>query len=240
MGNKQGVITGPGEEEMGSARYYRRSQGEVALPRTVDELWEDCLALKNGNLILAEAIDDLFEDEGSEESAGELETRLQGLVTINQGLVGQLTRDLELNAKLVCHQPQWNENLIMLVREIVSVINGYMAMLIRNIRKLRNLIVEMLQGNPKTASSMAAKSSLSKTKPNRLVYDVISETQDVDAMLVQLQKTQKQREDLERDIVTVLVCWRDFSSIMAAHELEPDVVVAAADSVAQGLAQLSK
>ena len=240
MGNRQVVITTSVGEEMGSARYYRASQGDTSLPRTVDELWEDCLALKNGFLILSEAIDDLFEDEESEETTPELETRLQGLVKINQDLVGLLTRDLERNAKLVCHQPEWNENLITLVREIVSVINSYMAMLIRNIRKLKKLIVDMLQENPKTASSSAAKGSLEKGKPSRLVYDVISETQDVDAMLMQLQRTQKQREELERDIVTVLVCWRDFSSVMAADDMEPEAVMAAADSVAQGLAQLSK
>ena len=225
---------------MGSARYYRALQGDTSTRCTVDELWEDCLALKNGLLILSEAIDDIFEDEESEETTPELETRLQGLVKMNQGLVGSLTRDLERNARLVCQWPDSNEKLITLVRELVSIINNYIAMLIRNIRKLRKLIVEMLQANPRTASSEASRAPLSNGKPARLVYDVISETQDVDAMLIQLQRTQKQREELERDIVTVLVCWRDFSSVIASEETEPEVVVAAADSVAQGLAQLSK
>ncbi|GFR72115.1 hypothetical protein ElyMa_000370200 [Elysia marginata] len=239
MGNKQGAITSLGEE-MGTVRYYRVTQGDASLPRTVDQLWEDCLALKNGFLILSEAIDDLFEDDDSEETTPELETRLQGLVKINQDLMGSLTLDLERNAKLVCQKPESNENLITLVREIVSVINSYMTMLIRNIRKLRQLIVDMLQDSPKSVSSVAVKGSLKNGKRSRLVYDVISETQDVDAMLIQLQRTQRQREELERDIVTVLVCWRDFSSAMAAEETEPEVVVAAADSVAHGLAQLSK
>lgn len=241
MGNKQGVIaTFSGNEEMGSARFYRAMGGDAAMPRTVDELWEDCLALKNGFLILSEAIDDLFEDDESEETTPELETRLQGLVKINQDLMGSLTRDLERNAKLVCQRPEGNENLITLVREVVSVINSYMTMLIRNIRKLRKLIVDMLQEHPKTASSAAAKGSLHNGKSSRLIYDVISETQDADAMLIQLQKTQRQREELERDIVTVLVCWRDFSSVMAPEKTEPEIVMAAADSVTHGLAQLSK
>ncbi|GFN96675.1 hypothetical protein PoB_002318100 [Plakobranchus ocellatus] len=242
MGNKQSsgrTHTSDGEE-MGSARFFRGSISETERVRGVDELWQDCLSLKDGCHILAEAIDDIFEDDDSEETTPELETRLQGLIKVNQTLVCSLTRDLERSAKLVCSRPESNDSLIILVRELVSVINGYMAMLIRNIRKLKRLIMEMLMANPSTSSLETKKLRQSKPKADCWVYDVISDTQDVDAMLIQLQQTQNQREELERDIITVLVCWRDFHSTISGDETEPEIVIAAAVSVALGLAQLSR
>ena len=44
------------------------------------------------------------------------------------------------------------------------------------------------------------------------MYDVIGEHQDVDSMLLQLIDTRAQREELEGDVITVLVFWREYRS----------------------------
>ncbi|CAL1538071.1 unnamed protein product [Lymnaea stagnalis] len=171
----------------------------------VTELQTECLQLKRGVRILALAIDNIFYNDDSGESARDMETRLLALTSRNQAIVQKLIKNLEGHARLVHQGSDKNEVIMAMVRDLVTTINGYMAMLIRNIRKLKRLVSET------RAVKRVPKAAASEAGSDRLVYDVIGDHQDVDAMLIQLMETAAHREELEKDIVSVLVFWKCMS-----------------------------
>lgn len=209
----------------------------------IGELLEDCAQLKAAVQRLARAVDGIFMNEEAEESTSTMEQRLLAMTHSNQTLVQKLTRNLERHAKLVNQGQENNELLIKLVKDLVATVNNYMTMLILNIRKLKRLLSEMKPFSDE-GSHWTKRSSSGKLETN-LIYDVIADQQDVDAMLLQLLDTEKQREELERTIVMVLVLWKDYRYLNQVLEQHDDTLEEVDSSVrhmsqnvCQNLAQL--
>uniref|UniRef100_A0A0B6ZT78 Uncharacterized protein n=1 Tax=Arion vulgaris TaxID=1028688 RepID=A0A0B6ZT78_9EUPU len=221
--------------EMYSSREFSRHKLTTESLCSLQELWLDCLALKDGTKNLTDAIEDIFveEDDDDQEEVYEMEERLLSIIRSNQNIVHKVTRNLEQHANVVNQGVQNNEDLIVIVKELVLAINSYMTMLIRNVWKMKRLISEI--------SSMTEWATLT---PHNTIYDVISYNQDVDVMLDQLLETERHREDLEEDIVSVLVCWRSYRYLLLAGEksgsqIDSSVKTAAKD-VARCLAHLKR
>lgn len=221
----------------------------------------DCEKLQDLVDDLAEAIEDIFEDrDDPNETTNGMESRLQAMTRNNQMRIHRLHRYLERHSKQATVAN--NSEIMALVRELVTIVNNYMAMLIRNIQKLKHLLQENQltdnnhygtgssesNQNYKKDGSSSFKTVYIPQQPNsRSVakqIDVISEQMDVDAMLMELSDTEMYREELERDIVSVLVCWRDFRELIAAQDsmadaIEKNIAIAAANSVVTGLRDLN-
>lgn len=175
----------------------------------MEELWADCLALKDGVQQLTEAIAELFLDNKDvHEGVAETEQKLQAIIKSNQAIVHKLTRNLEQHSKVV-DEVQRNEHLMTIVKYLVSTVNSYMTMLIRNIRKLKSLI-----------SKMNHSSVESNFEQMDYFYDIISEHQDVDAMLEQLIDTEIHRQNMEESIIMVLVFWKDYQHLHMLADME--------------------
>ncbi|CAG5132871.1 unnamed protein product [Candidula unifasciata] len=237
MGNKQTQLD-PSMVglEMASAREFTNRR-LVASLCDMQELWRDCLALRNGVERLVETLNEVFVDkDGSEKMTNEIRQKLNAVLKFNQAISRKITRNLERHGKMVDRSIQQNEQLMFIVKDFVASINTSMTMLVRNIIKMRRLI-----------SEMQPSLGLTRVPKGNLVFDVINDNQDVDAMLRQLVETEGRRESLENYMVNVLACWRDFRYLLlvtndwetTADDIDSHVK-AVADNVARGLMQLRR
>ena len=255
MGNKVVKPETESESQMVSSRHFERSEEEDIEPMTpLSELEVDLQALREGVNNLSLSIDQIFDEkEDPNDPNNNLESRLQGMTRLNQELILLLTVQLERHAKHVGAGKEQNERLMTIVRQLVDIVNRYMAMLILNIRKLKRLISEIDASHTSSGSRhtrphhpLYLPQTPGNTTSAQLVYDVIGEQLDVDSMLIQLIRTRHQREELEGDMVTVLVFWREYCFIRQ-QETDGDVigrieenVLAAADSVSTGLKMIRR
>ncbi|BFZ00053.1 hypothetical protein BsWGS_03092 [Bradybaena similaris] len=222
--------------EMASTREFANRSFRSPLC-DMSELWRDCLALRNGVERLVETLNEIFIDKGNTEKVkSRIRLKLQAILKFNQAVSRKVIRNLERHAKIVDRGIQQNELFMFIVRDFVSSVNTSMTMLVRNIVKMRRLILEM---QPSL--------ELPRVPTGNLVYYVVSDSQDVDAMLRQLVETERHRERLENYIVSVLVCWRDFRDfLMATGDGESSAgtidshVKEVAGNVARGLAQIRR
>ncbi|XP_059156906.1 uncharacterized protein LOC131941604 [Physella acuta] len=240
MGNSHSSHQHEGSEMFSSSELGGRQAENLC---EMGELLEDCANLKSAVQRLARAVDGIFMNEEAEESTTTMEQRLLAMTHSNQTLVQKLTRNLEQHAKLVNRGQERNEELIKLVKDLVATVNSYMTMLIFNIRKLKRLLSEIKPYSDE--GGRWTKRSSSGRLENNLIYDVIADQQDVDAMLLQLLETEKQREELERTIVMVLVLWKDYrylNQVLEQHDDTLDEVDSnvrhMSANVCQNLAQL--
>jgi len=253
MGNQPGKES-ENESQMISARHFDHQEEESVEPMSpVSELEADVQALEHSVDNLAQAINAIFEEDDDQDGPNfDIEEKLQGMTRTNQDLVLHLSTQLERHAKAVGNTGrQQNEVIMKLVIKTVTLVNKYMALLALNVKKLKRMISEIdanqltfwnRNSNRKPLYLPTKKADRSKD----LVYDVIGEHQDVDSMLLQLIDTRAQREELEGDVITVLVFWREYRYIRAV-ETDSNVieriegnVLAAADSVSKGMSHFSR
>lgn len=222
--------------EMSSTRKFAKDNLRSPLC-DMSELWRDCLALRNGVERLVETLNEIFLDkDNTEKVKSRIRLKLQAILKFNQAVTHKVIRNLEQHARIVDRGVQQNELFMFIVRDFVSSVNTSMTMLVRNIVKMRRLILEM---QPSL--------ELPRVPTGNLVFDVVSDSQDVDAMLRQLVETESHRERLENYMVSVLVCWRDFRDFLeAAGDGENSAgvidshVKAVAGNVARGLGQIRR
>ncbi|XP_055886053.1 uncharacterized protein LOC129926405 [Biomphalaria glabrata] len=189
--------------EMASAKDISVEEGDAVQLCSLSDLHDECIQLRAGVKLLAEAIDDVFGERETSSAPTNTEKKLLEITRSNQDIVRNLAKSLEKHAKLFDQGK--NEQVMAIVREVVSSVNSYMHMLITNIRKVKRLISEA-DGAPQRSDRRSGRAN------SELVYDVISENQDVDAMLLQLMDTLAEREELEKDIIKALILWKTRTS----------------------------
>uniref|UniRef100_A0A2C9M365 Uncharacterized protein n=1 Tax=Biomphalaria glabrata TaxID=6526 RepID=A0A2C9M365_BIOGL len=173
----------------------------------LEELKKDTLKLKLSLRNFIEIVDDILNfDEDEDESDQHLETRLLFKVKHNQTLIHTITRDLERQSKIF--DSQKNEVLIILVKEVVSIVNSYTNSLLMAIKRYKRQALDSEGRCSYEYLRSGVHAEPHFIKVTDLVYDIISEHQDVDAMLLQLMSTETERQELERGVVMMLVYGR--------------------------------
>ncbi|KAH9515380.1 hypothetical protein Btru_014306 [Bulinus truncatus] len=176
------------------------------------QMREESLRLTLGLARMVEALEDVMSDPDVEMDEGKTEARLLAMAKHNQAIIRGLARDLEDRAKVFSLEV--NEKLMVVVKEVVSAVNGYMNTLLMIIKKLKRVATsaaqhrKCLDGLQRTRYGVIHSPPKPPARASDVEFDIICEHQDVDAMLLQLVESERDRQELERGVIMMLVYGR--------------------------------